>query len=628
MPDLSRTGRVAMGVGDGVVSVDGVVLCPGGGPRWLQDDVLVYQRTVTPTRHQLEVGGVPGGPPLAAWVLDAAGANWCVAGHGIAAWWRATDGYHDNRGHHAPGWYPLAVDDVTGRVAVLTDHHAGAGLAIWDGVRVITVEPGPLDGVAACFRAGVLLYEAHGAVCAWPGGQRYDRLGLSGTEHDAGWRLGWSEAHQALVVIRLGETVARVVSRSGRDFGATLRERDGVLTVVSSSGAGEAPHEIQRYTVGPSADTIDLAAAPPVPAIGRPCWLGWFSFGPHTAPGNCRVDVVQGRPWLPVTAAATGEAVARYVSAEEDSDPDQLAAVIRVARVAAPTLPVLAYWTWPAQRLTDAAGRLLAVPDAEIVGVECYRKAHEDLALFERRCSAALERVAHAGRMAAIIAQAYSSNTTNHGDLAPLVAVYARLVAAHPHVVGVLAFSAGSGRATGWEDHPEIHGPWRALAAGIPGAPVIVRPEPPRPPVQPPVVAPPPVTQPRPPALKELPVHHLYGIVIDGKMLHVEPGTTTVQARAEWVTPHEASVGIQAPTAWQKVRIVDGAGGRLHFEFVAADLSFSVYAAPDGTYKLETRPVGTHGSQETFIGGVCPSGETIAVLASMHGPVLQMVPEA
>lgn len=632
--DLSRTGRAAMGVGDGSVSVDGVVLCPGGGTRWIQDDTaVVYQRRVSAAQHQVEVSGVPGGPPVPSHVLDTQGANHLVAGHGVAAWWRATDGYHDNRGHHHPDWYPLAVDDVTGRVAVLTQSDAGAGLAIWDGVRLLEIEPGVLDSREACFRGGVLLYEAHGAVCEWPSGRRYDRLGLTGLEHDGGWRVAWSEVHHALVVLRLGETTARLVSRSGRDFGATVRVLDGVPVVASSAGAGEAPHELQRYWVGRGAETIDLAAAPAVPSIGRPLWCGWFSFGLHNAPGNCRVDVTQGQPWLAVTAAATGETIARYVSAAEDSDPDQLAAVIRAARAAAPALPVLAYWTWPAQRLTDSAGRLLAVPDAEIVGVECYRKAHEDLALFERRCSAALDRVAQAGRMAAIIAQAYSSNATNHGDLAALVPVYARLAAAHPHVVGVLAFSAGPGRATGWEDHTEIHEAWRALFAGIPSAPVIVRPEPPtpKPPVPKPPVITPPTPQPRPHVLQEIAMDTLYGIVIDGKMLHVEPALGKVESRAEWVSPHEAAVGITAPTAWQKVRVVDGVGDKrqkLHFEFIDANVSFSIYAAPDGTYKLQLRPAGTQGDDETFIGGVAPSGETIAVLASMRGPVMQMVPEA
>lgn len=601
--DLSRGWLVAMGIGFGTVSADGVAYASGGGTQWIDDDTIIYQRQDTvdgPT--SIETRHLPTGIVT---VVRTTGANHLVAGGGVWACWTAGDGYRDSHGRHEPAWYPLAVDD-SGAIAVCLDYAAGRDVAIVTGSSVEAVSGGTLDALEACFREGVLIY-------------RRTLPAVSGVQHDGfGVALGWHEGH-GLVAYRIGSPLGLVLSSDGRDFHARIRKSltSEERLVVSSSGAGERPEELRRYLVdmdagtvnGKTASWVDLRTVP-VQAIGRPCWLGWFSYGVHSAPGNCRVDVTQGQPWLAVTAAATGETIARYVSAAEDSDLDQLAAVIRVARAAAPALPVLAYWTWPAQRLTDSAGRLLAVPDAEIVGVECYRKAHEDMALFERRCSAALDRVAQAGRMAAIVAQAYSSNATNHSDLAALVPVYARLAAAHPHVVGVLAFSAGHGRATGWEDHTEIHEAWRALFAGIPSAPVIERPEPPTP--KPPVVQPP-VTPIPPPAggsFRRLHMTKLVGLRRAGVFLSSEPGHTDIETR-----------DVPAPTAWQKVRMHDLPSQHVRFEFESSGLTLAVNDA--GSF--ETRPPGTDGPWETFIAGIAPSGERVAFRSDLVGPVLEVV---
>lgn len=327
----------------------------------------------------------------------------------------------------------------------------------------------------------------------------------------------------------------------------------------------------------------------------RPCWLGWFRFGQTDAPGNCRVDVVQGRAWLNVSDLS-GQWIARYVSAPEDSDLAQLSAAIRNARVDNSGLPIVAYWTLQAQGV--------GMPDAEIVGVEAYRKAHESLALFERRVATALDRVAATGRRAMLIGQAYSSNATNHTDLRSVVAVYARLAAVHPHVVGILAFSAGPGRASGWEDHPEIHADWRTLFAGIPSAPVLADPP------APPPIAPPRHEEPHVPSFRRLPMETIVGLRPGGLFISSEPGKTGIEFR-----------DISAPAAWEELRMVELPSKHVRFEFVASGLTLSVNAAGG----LETRPAGTDGPWETFIAGIAPSGERVAFRQGLVGPVFEVV---
>lgn len=245
-----------------------------------------------------------------------------------------------------------------------------------------------------------------------------------------------------------------------------------LICVTSLPGLVIAEDDFRRWT----------PAAEPIPAIGRPCWLGWFEFrGPSDTPSTSAIPVTQGQPWLPVTGQ--GVTLARYVAADEDSDQAQLAAAIARAKADGSGLPVMAYWTLQGQQagpVPDAG--TVAVPDADIVAVEAYRKKHESIELFTRRVDQALWRVARAGKFAALICQGYTSNTTNTADLAASVPVYAALARTHRHVVGLYVFSAGPGRATGWNDHPEIHAVWRELAAGIAGIPAVEPPKPPKPP--------------------------------------------------------------------------------------------------------------------------------------------------
>jgi hypothetical protein len=285
--DLSRTLRVAMGIGDGLVSVDGLALCPGGGTQWVTESDVVYQRL----GGGIERANADGSNVR---VLDAAGANTLVAGGGVAAWWHAQTGYHDTHNRHEVNWFPLAVDDATGTIAALADSPRGAWLVLWDGRNSQTVVSGVLDSREACYRNGGLGYMAHGRfICR---GVPYDTFGCPGVQFDQEFRLAWSERHHALVLHRLGTSQAAIISRTGKDFNARLRVApSGLVTVVSSGGQGEAPHELVTYVFDPKgAEWVDLAAMrAPVPTPEpEPTAVTITTFAPTEGPSPLSVRAV------------------------------------------------------------------------------------------------------------------------------------------------------------------------------------------------------------------------------------------------------------------------------------------------------------------------------------------------
>lgn len=284
MSDISRRGRFARGIGDGVISVDAVTPPPlvgvvGGGTQFYDDNEILYQRG-SGNRFLLEILNLD---TLVARLADEQGANTIVAGGRFWAAWLAGQGYRDSRGHRVAAWHPLAVDKATGHVAVCLNYDAGAGLGIWTGSALVVVHDGPLDRMEASFRNGALCFRAGGHVRIWENGEvrALPALPLQGVEHAGGWLLGWHDTH-GLVLYRAGESRGLVVSADGRDFGPKLIVRDdGTILVGSSAGAAELPHEARVYVVDTAAETVNGVArgwvslgvgvpAPPVQQPGQP----------------------------------------------------------------------------------------------------------------------------------------------------------------------------------------------------------------------------------------------------------------------------------------------------------------------------------------------------------------------
>lgn len=99
--------------------------------------------------------------------------------------------------------------------------------------------------------------------------------------------------------------------------------------------------------------------------------------------------------------------------------------------------------------------------NADWIGIECYWKKPlgETIGAFE---SSRAAKITEAARPSILIAQTYFSNANNaghtdHAEIQELVPVYARLLRDNgPDCKGLIAFSAGAWRATGYDD-PALH---------------------------------------------------------------------------------------------------------------------------------------------------------------------------
>lgn len=186
--------------------------------------------------------------------------------------------------------------------------------------------------------------------------------------------------------------------------------------------------------------------------IARALHLAFFEFMPAVLPGNSELRQVSEWEWHLVTG---GRRLAVYVSGHpNDGDVDALEATVQ--KVRGYGVPVMAYWT--RQRHFDRVPR-----GADIIAIEGYRNRYESIVETETRLRGAITRCP----LVALVCQCYTSNATLTQELGSLVPMYAKLARDYGRVKALLVFS-GSGRPTGYQDHPEVHGLWHELARTIP----------------------------------------------------------------------------------------------------------------------------------------------------------------
>lgn len=259
-----------------------------------------------------------------------------------------------------------------------------------------------------------------------------------------------------------GETHGYIIS-TGEDQNlhpdACWQVNGSGILVVANDGHG---NRVGPWLIALDEVRVDLLAAEPTPALpdltGRALWLGFFegntSEPAALGPGNClvagrRVTGRQERPFIIAGGTPTGRELGRWVQGSSVGEIEDNARMV--------SRPV-AYWdsrAWP---------RLPVLPHDSWLCLQAYCRRDESPQAFRDAMKRELDKVRD--RAVALVAQCYTSNALNTTDLASLVPVYADLVNAYPNVVAVLVFS-GYGRATGYEDHPEVHELWKQFAAMI-----------------------------------------------------------------------------------------------------------------------------------------------------------------
>lgn len=251
---------------------------------------------------------------------------------------------------------------------------------------------------------------------------------------------------------------------------------------------------------------------PALKAIGRPLWMGWFTFGASTlAPGNC---IVRAHTGAPISLPSGGSYSVLYVTDQdghklyqfiEPSDEGDMALVNEAcadAKRRDPHTPTIAYWTaknFPSQAHPDAPP-----PESDVAGVECYQRkvGDETIDAFKANRRAAVRRC----RRACAIGQAFDTNTSLQTGLRGIAAAVNELVADGLNIEALLWFSDGDRHGIvegvmrgGYETHPELHADYATIFNGIPSEPPIdVTPAPAPAPEPPPTPVPHPTPSPAP----------------------------------------------------------------------------------------------------------------------------------
>lgn len=332
----------------------------------------------------------------------------------------------------------------------------------------------------------------------------------------------------------------------------------GVIECCWATGEGNNGEvgPITRRQFIASDDLVEIPPpdVPPIAKIGRPLWLGFYTFGAPTidTPGNCDMRV-GGRMRV---RTLDGRDVAVYAMAEPDSDLDLLEADIVKAKAEADGLDVIPYWTKPAQQVRVPRG-------SRSIGIEAYRRVDETEAQFEARLRGAVRRVERAW----LIGQFYLSNGGNTTDLESVMRVLARVARDERNVVGILLFHGGPNRNDGWEKIPQARDAVRQLFAGITGTPEIYR-EGRTPPIDPKrPTDPPPAAGPIPRAIpfevKRMDPVIGYIVGPNGKYGRVDPQNEQKLVLFDGTEPSDAyEVELSKPDNRFQARFLRGAGDK------------------------------------------------------------------
>lgn len=448
MGRFSSFGTFVSGNG-GQISYDGILAGGNVGTcaQWLTDNLIIAN--VQFPDGIFRVGQFDVWNPGAGWTaLDARGANALSAGGGRWAAFTPALGVFGHINDAIAGLSLQGTDQrgaagSDGTLATVANYQVGTGLQL-NGVEIAPHQ--------ICRNAQVL----NAATAVWDGGGNvhigqvlpYQRMRIVGD-----WRVYYTPQWGIVAHPVDRPQEGRVIAQVGYHHDAVLV--DGRVLVGYSTGIQELPNEWRVVNALDFALTDLTSSAPlePVPAINKPCWLGWFEFQEPVNPGphNCLLRVK--RDGL---ISADEAHVAMWVQGSSVEEIEQ--------KAAQQSLPAVAYWDareWP---------RWPTLPTDAWIALQAYQRANESDATFEADLRRIITDASHRYPQVALVCQCYTSNTGNTSDLMGLPPIYARLARDFEAVTMLLVFS-DEGRATGLNDHPEMRSRWQELLNGITGTP-------------------------------------------------------------------------------------------------------------------------------------------------------------
>jgi len=282
--------------------------------------------------------------------------------------------------------------------------------------------------------------------------------------------LYWSNARAALVFQPDGAMEGYILETDGQGFNSHVIGGTQYATIVWSKTQGEAPQDLVKLHVNRQGVQflIDWHPARPVPTWGpltiplpvltRATWITWFEFaqGP-TAPGNGHL-LVRGfsgpiaKPFIlapELEGKVSGQVLGAFCGGSTVEEIETHA-----REVAAAGYRPVAYWdsrVWP---------RWPSLPPGSWLCLQAYCRNGEPPAAFEASLRGILRDAPDLPIV--LVCQQYTSNASLTSDIKPLIPVFLTLANEFARIVALAPFS-GYGRATGYNDHPEIYGDWETI---------------------------------------------------------------------------------------------------------------------------------------------------------------------
>lgn len=441
----------------GLVSYDGVSTGAAGTcAQWLTDNLIIAN--VQFPDGVFRVGQFDVWNPALGWTaLDARGANALSAGGGRWAGFIPSIGVFGHINDAIAGLSLQGTDQrgaagADGTLATVANYQVGTGLQL-NGTEIA---PGQI-----CRNVNIV----SPSTAVWDGGGNlhvgtslpYQRMIVAGD-----WRVFYTPQWGIVAHPVDRPQEGRVLTQVGYHHDALLHA-DGRLLVGWSKGIQELPNEWRVVNALDFALTDLTTSAPiePVPAINKPCWLGWFEFQEPVQPGphNCLLRVKRGG-----LISNNSEHVAQWVQGSTVEEIEAKAADVAAGTPALLPIAPVAYWDareWP---------RWPTLPANAWVALQAYQRATESDATFEADLRRLITDASQRYDKVCLVCQCYTSNTGNTSDLMGLPPIYARLARDFASVTMLLVFS-DEGRATGLNDHPEMRARWQELYDGITGEP-------------------------------------------------------------------------------------------------------------------------------------------------------------